>query len=174
MIGFNVKAKVIGKTFSKVDNTLENGVIVQLVDGEQGPAKGFLHISRMIGKTPEARAQTLTSLTEGSEIEVDVLSETTIDNAPGFRVSQWTVLRRARKQAAEQLMNAQTVIRGEVERLAENYAIISLGDDLQGLLHQERSAKFDQIALDSTVDVRVCEVVEIQGRLRVRLEEIVA
>lgn len=177
MIGINIKATVIGKTFSKVNPSKENGVLVELADG----MKGFLHVSRMLGRTPEDRASTLNDLTVGSQVEVDVVSETTIDDAPAVRVSQWTVLRRARKQAAEDLMNLNRIIKGKVARVSDNFAIIALPDDLQGLLHvsrvvgdseEERSARFATICVGEDRHVKVSEVIEVQGRLRVRLEEV--
>ncbi|MBL8084566.1 MAG: hypothetical protein JNN26_18235, partial [Candidatus Obscuribacter sp.] len=91
------------------------------------------------------------------------------------------VLRRARKQAAEDLMNLNRIIKGKVARVSDNFAIIALPDDLQGLLHvsrvvgdseEERSARFATICVGEDRHVKVSEVIEVQGRLRVRLEEV--
>ena len=185
MIGTNQIAKVLGKTFSKVNPEESNGVIVMLPSGE----KGILHISRMIGKTPEDRANTLMNLTEGSPVEVDVVSQTIVDGEPGFRVNQWSVLRRARKEAACALVTSQEVLTGTIERKDENFAIVKVNltenpqDELQGLLHvsrmlgdsdEEKAAAFEKLDLGQTISVSVSEVLEVQGRLRVRLGQISA
>ena len=104
MIGTILNAKVIGKTVSKNDPLIQSGVVVELPDG----MKGTLHVKRMNGHTPEERAVTLSKLTEGTTVEVEVVSDTTVDGEPGFRVSQWAVLRRARKAAARRLADGAT------------------------------------------------------------------
>lgn len=179
MIGTTQKAYVVGKSFSKIDPNLENGAFVEL----PGNVKGFLHISRMLGKTPDERAATLASMIPDTEIEVDVVSETFVHGEPGFRVDQWSCVRRARKQAAEALLTAQTVLKGQVEHVGENFAIVNLPDHLQGLLHvsrlignsdEERAARLAAMTHGESVHVLVSEVIESQGRLRVRLGQIAA
>lgn len=183
MIGTTQKAHVVGKSFSKFDPTLENGVFVEL----PGNVKGHLHISRMLGKTAEERAATLASLINtintGTEVEVDVVAETMILEEPGFRVDQWSCVRRARKQTAEAWLAAQTVLKGEVEHVGESFAIVNLPDEMQGLLHisrlvgdsdEERAERLSGLTHGSPVHVLVSEVIESQGRLRVRLGQIAA
>lgn len=186
MIGTILNAKVIGKTVSKNDPLIQSGVVVELPDG----MKGTLHVKRMNGYTPEERAVTLSKLTEGTTVEVEVVSDTTVDGEPGFRVSQWAVLRRARKAAAEALLASQEVKAGEVVRLEDTYAIVrfSLISETpegcgQGVLHvsrvagasdEERSDNFGNITLGQSVKVQVAEVLEVHGRMRMRLGQVVA
>ncbi|MBK9770882.1 MAG: hypothetical protein IPP57_08680 [Candidatus Obscuribacter sp.] len=180
MIGTSQIATVVAQANSRDvnDASLEpNGVLVNLPDG----VKGFLHISRMIGREPEDRAATLANLKPDTQVEVDVISETTIDGAPGFRVNQWSVVRRARRAAAEQMMTRQTVIKGEVRRVDEQYAIINLIDDVQGLLHvsralgdsdEEKAARVASLTPGDVIHVRVTDVSEVNGRTRVRLRQL--
>lgn len=181
MIGTIINAKVIGKTVSKKDPLFQSGVIVELPGG----AKGTLHVKRMNGHTLEDRAVTLSKLTEGTSVDVEVVSETLIDGEPGYRVSQWAVLRRARKQAAEALLASQEVKAGEVVRLEDSYAIVrfALTDETpegsgQGVLHvsrvagysdEERSNHFNALALGQPVRVQMAEVLEVHGRMRMRV-----
>lgn len=180
MIGTSQIATVVAPANSRdVNDTSRepNGVIVQLPGG----VKGFLHISRMLGREAEDRAATLASLKPDTQVEVDVVSETTIDGAPGFRVNQWSVVRRARRAAAEQLMTRQTVIKGSVRRVDEQYAIINLIDDVQGLLHvsralgdsdEEKAARLANLTPGDVIHVQVTDVSEVNGRTRVRLSQL--
>ncbi len=180
MIGTSQIATVVAQANSRDvnDASLEaNGVVVQLQDGVQG----FLHISRMVGREPEDRAATLANLTPGNQLEVDVISETTIGSATGYRVNQWSVVRRARRAAAEQMMTRQTVILGSVRRVDEQYAIINLIDDVQGLLHvsrvvgnsdEERATRLASLSSGEKLHVQVTEVSEVNGRTRVRLTQL--
>lgn len=179
MIGTTQIAKVVGNSFSKVNPAEGNGVFVELLGG----VKGHLHISQMLGKTREERARTLSEMAFGAELEVDVVDETAIDGEPGFRVSQWSYVRRARKETAVASMEAHRSFRGIIQRIGENYAIVQLPDDLQGLLHvsrmfgdseEERTARFAALVPEQSVHVEISEVIEAHGRVRVRLGQITA
>jgi ribosomal protein S1 len=182
MIGTNVICTVIAQANSRniSDASMEpNGVVVQLPDG----AKGFLHISRMVGKTPEDRAVTLAEMTAGSQLNVDVVSETTIGEEPGYRVNQWSAVRKSRVALADRLRTEKLVVIGSVRRLDEQYAIINLVEGLQGLLHvsrvagnsdEEKAARLAALAIGDSINVEITEVSEVSGRTRVRLAELVA
>lgn len=182
MIGTNVICTVIAQANSRniTDASMEpNGVVVQLPDG----AKGFLHISRMVGKTPEDRAVTLAEMTAGSQLNVDVVSETTIGGEPGYRVNQWSAVRKSRVAMAEQLQAAQSVVTGSVRRIDEQYAIINVVEGVQGLLHvsrvagnsdEEKASRLAALAIGDAINVAVTEMSEVAGRTRVRLAEIVS
>jgi ribosomal protein S1 len=169
MIGSIVVASVIEPSYNKDGQT--NGAFLELPGG----VKGFLHVSRMLGKTREARQDTLNGAVAGFSMDVEVVGETTIFGAPGFLVSQWGALKRKLSEHAEKLAADQAVTQASVVRLEPNFVIVDLQDGVQGLLHvsrvagnspEEKTARFRNITPGETIPVVVTEVREA-GRVRV-------
>jgi ribosomal protein S1 len=169
MIGTIVSASVIEPSYNREGQT--NGAFVELPDG----AKGFLHVSRMQGKTREARTETLNGLVAGTPLDVEVVGETTIFGTPGFLVSQWGALKRKLSEHAEKLAADQAVTQATVVRLEPNFVIVDLQDGVQGLLHdsrvagnspEEKKARFRKITMGESIPVVVTEVRQA-GRVRV-------
>jgi ribosomal protein S1 len=152
-------------------NDNPNGVIVRFADGKPG----HLHTGRMIGATVEAREETRKALVADTTIEVEVVGTTTVEDAEGFKVSQWGPVKRKLVAAAEKMVADQTVAKAIVSRVAPEYAIVALPYDLQGLLHvsrvagssdEEKAARFQSIQVGDSIQVLVTEA-KRPGRVRV-------
>jgi ribosomal protein S1 len=173
MKGSIISATVLRASEGKVADGSSNGVVVDLLQG----AEGSLHISCMLGKTAEDRAAMRDSLVPGTPVDVLVLGDWTIDGKPGFRVSQWGVVRKQRMDHAEKLMNDQVEFMGTISRAGKGFCIVALPDDLHahletdgvlGASEEERAARLSALSVGQPVR---CKITAMRGP-RVTVSEV--
>jgi ribosomal protein S1 len=146
--GMQLKTRIV-RLISNRDHSQAELADLQYIAGMvelPGQQEGFLPLRNILGRTlPEKEAALNEWFENKSEVEVEVVNEYVKHDSLRYTVSQYPIFRRQRQEMRAVILEKLSQIQdgqpleGTVLRIDEQrpFAIIDLGNELTGLLHED-------------------------------------